>query len=366
MQLDGQYPMSSTRNQHSRSERHGDIALVSRTPEGGPGSRRNDNRQLNKGHPSAHGNNEQEVQQPTRNQHGARHQGQDPLEANLHDAPMINLRQKINKGRDARRVIELRRKDRTGRCNDDDDSDCFPAFTTSITDKSYPKDFKPVEIPKYDGKQDPHQWIRCYSVASEVSMGSNSTKSLYFLVALESAPLMWLGSLKPNSIDSWEDLKRAFIDNFQGSMIRVGTRHDLSQVKKEMNEIPRSYTRRFFETRTTIANITDEHIIRWYQNRLFLKHTYHDFGRNHPTTAVELRDMMARWPNQEDEENDRYPKRNHDKQGNSNGHFDKSQRNHLGNTRKRKPDHEVMAIKRNPHGKKSGNNHSEYKQVMHK
>jgi hypothetical protein len=47
-------------------------------------------------------------------------------------------------------------------------------------------------------------------------------------VALESTPLKWLKRLKPNSIDSWEDLKQAVIDNFQGSMIRAGTRHDLS------------------------------------------------------------------------------------------------------------------------------------------
>jgi hypothetical protein len=116
-----------------------------------------------------------------------------------------------------RLVIEARRRDRPGRYHDDDDSDHFLAFTTSITDKSYPKDFKPVGIPKYDGKQDPRQWVRCYSVAIEVSRGSNSTKALYFLVALVPAPLRWLESLKPN-----------FIGNFQESMIRVGTRHDLS------------------------------------------------------------------------------------------------------------------------------------------
>jgi hypothetical protein len=89
---------------------------------------------------------------------------------------------------------------------------------------SYPKEFKPAEIPKYDGNQDPRQWIRCYSIAIEASGGSNSTKALYFPVAPESAPLTWLESLKPNSIDSWEDLKRAFVDNFQGSMIKAGTR----------------------------------------------------------------------------------------------------------------------------------------------
>jgi hypothetical protein len=47
--------------------------------------------------------------------------------------------------------------------------------------------------------------------------------------------------------------------------------------------------------RATIANITDEDIIRCFQNGLFSKHTYHDFGRNRRTTAMELRDMMAWW-----------------------------------------------------------------------
>jgi hypothetical protein len=45
----------------------------------------------------------------------------------------------------------------------------------------------------------------------------------------------------------------------------------------------------------TIANITDEDVIRCFQNGLFSKHTYHDFGCNRLTTAVELRDMIARW-----------------------------------------------------------------------
>jgi hypothetical protein len=76
--------------------------------------------------------------------------------------------------------------------------------------------------------------------------------------------------------------------------------------------------------------------------------------------------MMARWDDQEDKENDRFPKRNHNKQSNGNGHFDKNQRNHSGNTRKCKLDHEVAAVECNPRGKKSRNNNSEYEKVMHK
>jgi hypothetical protein len=46
---------------------------------------------------------------------------------------------------------------------------------------------------------------------------------------------------------------------------------------------------------------------------------------------MELRDMIARWADQEDEENDRFPKRKSDKQGNGNYHFGKGQRNNSGN-----------------------------------
>jgi hypothetical protein len=93
-------------------------------------------------------------------------------------------------------------------------------------------------------------------------------------MALKSAPLTWLKSLKPDSIDFWEDLKKTFIDNFQGSILRAGTRHDLSQVKQEGNETLRSYTRRFFEIHATIANITDEDVIHCFQNSLGSKNIY--------------------------------------------------------------------------------------------
>jgi hypothetical protein len=77
--------------------------------------------------------------------------------------------------------------------------------------------------------------------------------------------------------------------------------------------------------RATIANITDEDVIRYFQNDLFSKHTYHDFRCNGPITTVELHDMMARWANQEDKVNDRFPKCNNDKQlNNNNNHFNKS------------------------------------------
>jgi hypothetical protein len=103
----------------------------------------------------------------------------------------------------------------------------------------------PIGITKYNGKQAPQQWLRCYSTAIEVAGGSNITKVVYFPMALDPASLTWLESLSNNSIDSLERLKKVFIDNFQGAITHAGTHHDLAHCKQERNEHLRSYTRLF-------------------------------------------------------------------------------------------------------------------------
>ncbi|RLN40988.1 retrotransposon protein, putative, Ty3-gypsy subclass [Panicum miliaceum] len=143
----------------------------------------------------------------------------------LEKLPMGDLRDKINMGRYARSIINNRRKERVGAEGNTtrDDNDRFPAFSSCFNNYEYPEGFKPIGITKYDGKQSPQQWIRCYSTAIEVTGGTNTTKVVYFPMALETAPLTWLESLTKNSIDSWEQLRNVFIDNFQGAIARAGT-----------------------------------------------------------------------------------------------------------------------------------------------
>ena len=83
-------------------------------------------------------------------------------------------------------------------------------------------------------------------------------------MALEPAPLTWLESLARESIHSWDDLKKAFIDNFQGSLHQVATRDALSMCKQEQGESIRSYVKRFFDTRATIPNIADDDVIDYF------------------------------------------------------------------------------------------------------
>jgi hypothetical protein len=110
--------------------------------------------------------------------------------------------------------------------------------------------FKPLGITKYDAKQDPVQWPRCYAVSIKNAVGNNDTKCLYFPFCLDQAPLTWLESLDKYSIDKWDQLKDQFTSNFAGAMGRSGTRMDLTMVKQEQGETLCKYMRRFFDNRT--------------------------------------------------------------------------------------------------------------------
>jgi hypothetical protein len=98
------------------------------------------------------------------------------------------------------KIEELRRK----KSSTAGDNDGFPAFSARLRNLLLPEKFKPLGITKYDAKQDPIQWLRCYALSIENTGGNNDTKCQYFPFCLDQAPLTWLKSLEKCSIDKWD------------------------------------------------------------------------------------------------------------------------------------------------------------------
>ena len=78
----------------------------------------------------------------------------------------------------ARDIINARRRVHLA-----DNSDRFPALSSIFDNVEYPTDFKPTNIQKYDGKQDPAEWLCLYSSAISVARRDTNTKVLYFPMA---------------------------------------------------------------------------------------------------------------------------------------------------------------------------------------
>jgi hypothetical protein len=174
------------------------------------------------------------------------------------------------------------------------DNDCFPAFSARLRNLLLlPEKFKPLGITKYDAKQDPVQWLRCYALSIENAGGNNDTKCLYFPFCLEQAPLTWLESLEKYSIDKWDQLKEQFTSNFAGTMGCSGTRMDLAMVKQEQGETLHKYMRCFFDKRATVVDVSDKEVIDLFQDGLYHHRTFKDFGRSRPSSITHLKDMIT-------------------------------------------------------------------------
>jgi hypothetical protein len=213
-----------------------------------------------------------------------------------------------------------------------------------------PEKFKPLGITKYDAKQDPLHWLRCYALSIENAGGNNDTKCLYFPFCLDQAPLTGLESLEKYLIDKWDQLKEQFTRNFAGAMGRSGTRMDLAMVKQEQGETLRKYMRRFFDKRATIVDVTDKEVRDLFQDRLYHRHTFEDFGHLRLSSITKLKDMITSWADEEDKANAKYDairgKRKQNTGDSNNNNQDQGGRNnnYSGTNCKRKPDNTVTAI----------------------
>jgi hypothetical protein len=64
--------------------------------------------------------------------------------------------------------------------------------------------------------------------------------------------------------------------------------------------------RRFFDKRATVVDVTDKEVIDLFQDGLYHRRTFEDFGRRRPKSIPHLKDMITSWADEEDKANAKY------------------------------------------------------------
>jgi hypothetical protein len=109
--------------------------------------------------------------------------------------------------------------------------------------------------------------------------------------------------------------------------------------------------RRFFDKRATVVDVTDKEVIDLFQDDLYHRRTFEDFGHRRPKSIPHLKDMITSWADEEDKANAKYDAiRGKSKQntgggsGNNGNQGARNNNNYSGLNLKRKPDNTVAAI----------------------
>ncbi|KAK3160946.1 hypothetical protein QOZ80_1BG0068980 [Eleusine coracana subsp. coracana] len=127
---------------------------------------------------------------------------------------------------------------------------------------------KIVGIEKYDGKTDPREWLHVYAMAIRALGGDSFVMANYLHMCLAPAARTWLTNLPNNSIDSWAELCRQFVANFQAMFDRPGNHWELARIKQRDREPLREYIQCFCQVKNTIPNISDAQVVTAFQGGL--------------------------------------------------------------------------------------------------
>ena len=130
--------------------------------------------------------------------------------------------------------------------NNNDDDDVGPrCFGPAIRGERFPSSFKgPREAPKYNAAMNPETWVQDYLAAMSIQNASSLCCARYFPLMLEGTARTWLNNLPRNSVNSWGELKRLFITNFEGTCKRPATVEDLKRCVQKEGESTRKWYRR--------------------------------------------------------------------------------------------------------------------------
>ncbi|BFG37795.1 hypothetical protein CerSpe_240690 [Prunus speciosa] len=95
---------------------------------------------------------------------------------------------------------------------------------------------KAPKIALYEGLTDPYDHLDSFRYAMEGRGANEATKYRLFPTTLKGAALNWFKRLNPTSINSFAELRRAFLDRYMIISSRLYTANDLSAVRQMLNE----------------------------------------------------------------------------------------------------------------------------------
>lgn len=119
--------------------------------------------------------------------------------------------------------------------------------------------------------------------------GNTDVMANYLPVMLQPVTMNWLTSLGADTIDSWDDLKGMFIENYKVTCERLVTKHDLTRVYKRIGELLRSYIQCFSKVRNQVPNILESEVITAFVHGLYHHDELHrKFNRRPPATIGKM------------------------------------------------------------------------------
>jgi hypothetical protein len=173
-------------------------------------------------------------------------------------------------------------------------------FIPSIADFPLPSRFKVPLLENFDGTKDPFDYLEAFKTIMQLQAVPEEVMCRAFPLGLRGSAMVWFNKLESESIGSFVQLSRAFIDHFIGSQRRGRPPTHLLSIKQMEGESLRAYVHRFNEEAMKIDRPKEDITVTAFMARLRKGDFLYDLCKDPPETMSELMYEATKHMNAED------------------------------------------------------------------
>jgi hypothetical protein len=164
----------------------------------------------------------------------------------------------------------------------------FCALAPKLRQITWPDEFKPGPIDKYDGSNNPEESIQVYHMIIDVAGGDDWVEANCLATTLTGAAKSWLISLPESTIYNWDQSCAMFIGNFQDTYECPSTVDTLKTIKQKPDESLREYVKYLYNARNAILYIQDIEIINTFHYGVSDIKTVEEIAMMKPKIVIDL------------------------------------------------------------------------------
>ncbi|XP_062113014.1 uncharacterized protein LOC133824156 [Humulus lupulus] len=120
-------------------------------------------------------------------------------------------------------------------------------FVEWIQNEPKPLDFTILPLPAFNRKGDPLNHLFQFQQKMALEANNEAIQCKVFSITFSGPALLWFRQLKPGSVNSFGDLRRAFLQQYNANRQAPRTMVDLYRIEEGENEHPKSYLQCFID-----------------------------------------------------------------------------------------------------------------------
>jgi len=173
-------------------------------------------------------------------------------------------------------------------------------FTASINSYPLPPKFKMPSLDSYDGTREPFDYIATFKTTMHLQGVPDKIMCKAFLTTLKGPARVWFSKIPPNTISSFEELSKLFVNNFIEGQRHKCSSSNLLTIEQGDNESLRSFITRFNREALRVDEIDDKLLLAAFHNGVNSDLFIHKLYEKGPQTMAELIHLAQNFMNAED------------------------------------------------------------------